>query len=399
MLAVVAMASCSKSELTPRPEVAGDVEIKAGSTVLSIDTREPYTNNLKSDGQDLVAHVYAAVKPTSGTVDYKATSTINGYMHFKNASGNVAPVGFSKYDGTPAVLKADPKYYPANGDALQMVAVYPAESTPTWSAPTSSSDVITATINGKTDLMAAQVATMDGTDDAINKKNAATQHPKFDFKHLLTLVNVKVKVEVPDGKTAADIVASFGKITDIKLTAVNESNALSTDGVNSEYELALNSFAFQYNTTGATRVLTGVTGGQAKTKTTDGIQFYGLTETGGVKTYSGEPIDNSTYAITLTENAAYAAYAIVAPFTVSTAADDDNKLNMQLVVKTEKGPADGFKAIVKKLKNADASEFTGNTIGKQFDVTLVFKAQEILASAEVAGWGDAVVPTQDVPVE
>ncbi len=42
MLAVVAMASCSKSELTPRPEVAGDVEIKAGSSVLSIDTKAPY---------------------------------------------------------------------------------------------------------------------------------------------------------------------------------------------------------------------------------------------------------------------------------------------------------------------------------------------------------------------
>ncbi len=69
LLAVAAMASCSKSELAIRPEVIGDVEIMAKSNALSIDadasSRAPFEGTIdNTNGNSLTAQVLAS--KTSG---------------------------------------------------------------------------------------------------------------------------------------------------------------------------------------------------------------------------------------------------------------------------------------------------------------------------------------------
>ena len=53
-LAIAAMASCSKTELSNTPD--GSVEIKAKSTALSISTKSPYEGTISS-GNPLTAQV------------------------------------------------------------------------------------------------------------------------------------------------------------------------------------------------------------------------------------------------------------------------------------------------------------------------------------------------------
>ena len=56
LLAVAAMASCSKSELAERPNIdGGDVEILAKSTALSISTRAPFEGSTIDATHNLVA--------------------------------------------------------------------------------------------------------------------------------------------------------------------------------------------------------------------------------------------------------------------------------------------------------------------------------------------------------
>ncbi len=378
MLAVVAMASCSKSELTTRPEVAGDVEIKAGSTALSIDTKAPYIDDLTQNGDELTAYVYAGVE-TSGAVDYKAASTQSGYMHFENASGTVAAVGFSKWNTTPA-LEPDPKYYPTNGDALQMVAVYPAESTATWSTASTTSDEISATIDGKTDLMAAQVATMDATTDKINKTNAAAgKNPKFDFKHLLTLVNVKVYVGETDATKAAKIIDAFGKIKKITLKGVNDGSTGYTAGVNPTCKVALNTLKADMSA--------GVTFDGALTT----LPFYKLTEdASNNKVYADDELNGTAYEVTLTTTSTYAAYAIIPPFTAKTTN------NIELEVETENGGK--HKVEIGDLKDSSSASIANtSTQGKSLDVVLKFMAEEIEASAKVSEWDD--ITTDEIEIK
>ncbi len=394
MLAVVAMASCSKSELTTRPEVAGDVEIKAGSTALSIDTKAPYVGTISSTNP-LTAYVMITDDLTDGSYKKDAATPANnhllgdGYMKFVEQAGSNL-VGFYSA-ATCATSEEAPKYYPANGSDIAMAALVPY----TWDDATTNdkeegwkfSDAdcknVSYLIDGKTDVMASVVTKMkdqiSGADAAINKTTAKTTHPEFDFKHLLTLIRVKVYTGTVAEQT------SFGKITKIELVSTvgadvnNRINVQLKDGAASVsgaasgvktpfYYCAKETAGFSY----ADKLIS-----DENAKTADGTNNYGPVE-----------IQVSTTGKT---GAAYVAYAIVAPFT---AVNADG--NLKLKVYTENNNTTGIDATINKLYSAYTDEstntpFTQYTAGKLFDVTLHFIGTEIKASAKVTAWDETSI--------
>ncbi len=369
MLAVVAMASCSKSELTPRPEVAGDVEIKAGSSVLSIDTKAPYTGELTNTGDLLDAYVYAykVVTPMVYTTSYA-----DGYMTFKNTGSGVPAVGFLKADGS-----ANSKYYPADNSSLELVAFAPVNKTASevW---TNASGAVSAVIDGKTDLMAARVDAMDVTPaptpaHAINKKNAQKdEHPKFTFDHLLTRVNVKAYAFDQAAKDA------WGDITEIKLVKVIDAD------VNNKVSVAVANLtpAFSKDAAAAATSLYAYDATAATDKYTD-------KEIGG--TADATHFGNIVLHVgnTTSDPAPMVAYSIIAPFEYPAATP---KKTLYFEIKTTKVTTAKEVQIgtlyTAYTDDTNFTEFTAGTStkGYEFDIVLNFKATEITASATVNPW-------------
>ncbi len=383
MLAVVAMASCSKSELTTRPEVAGDVEIKAGSTVLAIETKAPYMNELNALDQSLTAYVQITKDLTNYTYKTDAATPANstllgkGYMNFKHNGTNVPEVGFY---GEEACTTHTPQYYPSDGSNIAMVALYPATvgGANGWDITTDTDcKTATFTINGKTDVMAA-VAEKSNASEAtdINKSTAtATNLNMFKFGHKLTLVNIQVY-----GDAAA--ATAWGNITGIELKGVYDGTNLSTD-VNDQIKVT-------YKDASAV---------SAKSAAGKSMPFYqanaNTTTPSTIDSYTENEITTSNVVVIPTVPTAVA-YSMVAPFKATA---DAGKENMHLVIKTEKGPAAGYDLKIQYLRKADDSDnFKDSTEGKMFTIKLKFMASEIKASASVDKWvDDAIsVPEQEI---
>ncbi len=390
MLAVVAMASCSKSELTTRPEVAGDVEIMAGSKV--INTRKPFEGTLDDTAEKtLEAYVMATKLDVANSNAYVSYADANvaakGYMTFKSDAAQtagkypVAAVGFQNYnsDAVPALVD-DPQFYPANDNPLYMVGLIPSTITE-WAMDADSKNA-DHTIDGKTDIMTDAATTMNDGSSVIRKSTASTTvYPAFTFEHQLTLVNVKV-VTPSDKEQAA-----WGKITKIELIGVNGV----TDGVNNKCTVKLEDATATFSGAGATVV----------------IPFYAYDATDkytdllvSTDTEKTSDADHCYGAVEIpTTTAAQVAYAMIAPFEVTSAGSAP--VNLTLKVYTEKN-TDGVEAEVKHLYNTaytptSTDYFSGNTKGKKFDITLEFKGKPIVASATVDDWD--VVYTATVPVE
>lgn len=401
MLAVAAMASCSKSDVESRPAVSvvGDVEIVSGSKV-SVITRTPFEGTLDDKANNkLTAYVYATkldVANSNAYVSYAAANVAaEGYMTFVSAATvtsdkyPVAAVGFQKYntDSTP-VLVADPQYYPSNDNPLYMVGLVPAVKAD-WTMDTDSKKA-THAIDGKTDIMAAAVTTMNDNTSLIQKSKAsATVYPTFNFTHKLTLVNVKVYT--PTQKEQA----AWGKITKIELISVAGVAA----GVNNNCDVTLE--------TGVAAVSGAATG-------TDVTPFYAYNttdkytdkvistqddldaDTATEKTHFG-PVEIATAATaegTATAAAAqYVAYSMIAPFTAISHAIRANLILKVYTEKYEEGTEAKIMHLYESAVTYDASgnvtntdDYTGSTEGKKFDVTLKFVGKEIEAAASVTDW-------------
>lgn len=408
MLAVAAMASCAKSELTERPEVVGDVAIVAGSSVVSVDTRTPFEGTLDDTAnKTLTAYVYATKLDNTGAyVSYAAENlAAQGYMTFAAATVAdafskypVAAVGFQKYNSDPTpVLVADPQYYPSNDNPLYMVALVPA-STTDWTLDADAKNA-EYTIDGKTDIMAAAVTKMNNGTSDIKKTEAKIDattpansvYPAFNFTHKLTLVNVKAYTPT---KKEQEI---WGKITKIELTAVNDAtagNTLSVNGVNQKCTVKLEDATATFSGATAATDVTPFYAYNDTDKYTDKVistQDDLDADTATDKTHFGPveiaaPADETATAFTK-DDAKYVAYSMIAPFTVKSTG---NYKNMSLKIYTEKNEK-GIDAIVTALYSdpdldADNHIFTGSTEGKKFDVTLKFSGNEIKASATVTDW-------------
>ena len=152
-LAIAAMASCSKTELSNTPD--GSVEIKAKSTALSISTKSPYEGTISS-GNPLTAQVLVSKTDGNYTSRY-----CHGEMTFSD-------------DGTTEASFATPQYYPADGSVLYLCGLYPSDLGG-WGTVTESAS---RTFDGKTDIMAA-------AQQQSSKSEAQTgTYPTMQFKHL-----------------------------------------------------------------------------------------------------------------------------------------------------------------------------------------------------------------------
>lgn len=340
VLALLTLASCSKSELANRPVVENDmVEIMATSKALTIETRAPFEGSIASDNT-----LTAVVLGSTTTADY-TTRYCDGTITFAddtNAKG---------FDTTP-------KYYPVSDATVYFCALYPT-ALADWK------DIATTakyTFDGKTDVMAA--AEKEG------KKSTAMAgtHPSFEFKHLLTKLIVKVKAH---DEAAQNV---WGDITGITLVKAMNGDVFDT----AEVTLA----------TGA-----AATGPEAfSNPAADGMAFYRI----DAAAYTDNAVDDADNKIALTTTAEEVAYSLVAPII----ADNDAK-HITLKVDTKLGETVTTKEVsfdLYKVNDSDeALPFTGDTQGKAFEITLTFKATEIVATATVTDWvkgGNTEVPIQ-----
>ena len=329
VLALLTLASCSKSELANRPVVENDmVEIMATSTALTIETRAPFEGQIASDNI-----LTAVVLGSTTTADY-TTRYCDGTITFAddtNAKG---------FDTTP-------KYYPVSDATVYFCALYPT-ALADWK------DIATTakyTFDGKTDVMAA--AEKEG------KKSTAMAgtHPSFEFKHLLTKLIVKVKAH---DEAAQNV---WGDITGITLVKAMNGDVFDT----AEVTLA----------TGAAATGTAAFSNPA----VDGMAFYRI----DAAAYTDNAVDDADNKIALTTTAEEVAYSLVAPII----ADNDAK-HITLKVDTKLGETVTTKEVsfdLYKVNDTDeALPFTGDTQGKAFEITLTFKATEIVATATVTDW-------------
>ena len=337
---MLTLASCSKSELANRPVVENDmVEIMATSKALTIETRAPFEGSIASDNT-----LTAVVLGSTTTADY-TTTYCDGEMTFTD--DNITPVSF-----------ATSQYYPVSDAPIFLCALYPT-ALADWK------DIATTakyTFDGKTDVMAAA--------EVSGKKSTAMAGtvPSFEFKHLLTKLIVKVKAE---DEAAQNV---WGDITGITLVKAMNGDVFDT----AEVTLA----------TGA-----AATGTAFSNAAADGMAFYRI----DAAAYTDNAVDDADNKIALTTTAEEAAYSLVAPiiaengvkhFTLSV----DTKLGE--TVTTKEVSFDLYKA---KVGEEDPAVFSGDTQGKAFEITLTFKATEIVATATVTDWvkgGNTEVPIQ-----
>lgn len=340
VLALLTLASCSKSELANRPVVENDmVEIMATSKALTIETRAPFEGSIASDNT-----LTAVVLGSTTTADY-TTRYCDGEMTFTD-------------DNTTAASFATPQYYPVSDAPIFLCALYPT-ALADWK------DIATTakyTFDGKTDVMAAA--------EVSGKKSTAMAGtvPSFTFNHLLTKLIVKVKA---DGDAAVGV---WGDITGISLVKANNGDVFDT----AEVTLA----------TGA-----AATGTAFSNAAADGMAFYRI----DAAAYTDNAVDDADNKIALTTTAEEAAYSLVAPIIAENgvkhfALKVDTKLGE--TVTTKEVSFDLYKA---KVGEEDPAVFSGDTQGKAFEITLTFKATEIVATATVTDWvkgGNTEVPIQ-----
>ncbi len=350
LLAVAAMASCSKSELAIRPEAVSDVEIMAKSNALSIDadasSRAPFEGTIdNTNGNSLTAQVLAS--KTSGNYstlynDPNATPAMSDKMIFND--NGTTEVGFD----------TKPAYFPADGSKIYLMGFYPYTG---WTKRQNddNNDCHTFTITGKEDLM---VAAEKGTDKAEAQNGT---FPTLEFKHLLTKLDITL---VAEDRAAID---AWGAVTDIYLSKALNANI--KDRVWVKYADATVDFT-------------------VLNVPTDSLTCYMMDATSGTATATDNAFSKQSVALTTT--AAHAAYVLATP--VVATGTNDYTLGVMTANHTEPFMV---KVNLKDIANATQA-FTGDTAGKAFAVTLTFKATQIEAKATVTEWVDGGTADEEI---
>ncbi len=320
-MAAAMLAACSDEASDPRNQ-ASQAEIKLASQALNVTTKAPFEGTITS-GNPLRAFVPATSTSGDYTTPYDGT---HGYMQF-TANGTTA-VGFvSSTDWTTSAAKQ----YPADpAEFVYLCGLYPHDA---WG--TSLTTTASATIDGKTDLMAApQVST--------NKEDVQEgNYEMLTFKHLLTRLNLEIAAENQD---AAD---AWGQVTSLQLTKVGTAQP-----------------ANQATVTLATATAT----------------FSG---TASLPCYLED--DQSITALALpTKDADPAeAYVLCQPVDASTGTG-----HYTLTVTTAEH-TDPYDIPLTLQYDADYQGSKESTAGQAFTVTLTFKATTIQALAQVTPWQEA----------
>lgn len=370
LLALVALASCTQNEMDLK-ESNDQVPIMLGANALSVDastvTRAPFEGKIGDDSQTLTAMVLASKTNTSYVTLYA-----KGCMTFTDETTDVGYI--TATSPAPAVAFTGNSYYPADGSKLYFSALYPADDTK-WSVAVTAA---TYTFDGCTDIMAAAQVNADKTAHAATVAPdpvTASTIPAFAFKHLLTKLNLKFKAE---DQAAID---AWGKISKIELI-----KAGANSNVNTKVEVDL------INGTAAT-ASAFATGAST-------FKCYGLTEvaatapaSGMVKVYTDTEYASQTYDLTTT--AAYQAYTLAAPIMADGTAD----YTFKIYAANAQGGSMEVPVDLKRTVSGTTTLFTGDTQGKAFDITLLFKAKTITATAAVTGWNVDNIDNDDTVIE
>lgn len=335
LVAVLGFAACNPENENPMGDGNGD-EIKLQMTQLSIDTRAPYMATTPSADAPLLARVLCS--QTKG--DYAAEiegANNNGFMNFTAASTETS---FCLNDGT-----ITPKSFPRGVNDVYLVGLYPAE---TWTknAGTSAS----FNFDGSNDIMFAP--------ETVTTRGEEPEEPTIGtlaFGHKMTKINIQLRA-VDDAS-----IVPWGEIENIALTGVGAA----ADQPNTTVEVAFADGDATFSNAAASLACYG----------TDGTDYTDVA-------YAG------TAALTTT--ATTVAYTICQPVDATGGTTAEYTLT---VTSSTKGDV----PVPFSLSTTTGAEFTGNTAGKAFTVTLSFSAVEIKAQATVTPWDEQ--GTTDVTVE
>lgn len=234
-----------------------------------------------------------------------------------------------------------PKYYPVDGSNVYFCGLYPSEG---WTSISTTASYI---IDGKSDVMHAHEVNC-------NKLKLTVGTPALEFNHLLTKLDIIAK-----GDDAVQ--AAWGKITALKLTKV-----LGTTLESPKRTLKV-------TLTDGTTVYEGDTGE---------LSCYLIADDSEVAAGGKE--------VTIENNDTKKAY-VLAP--AVTAVATSHEYELEVTTEKIKTPV----TVKVNLKTtAGTEDFTGDTQGKAFTVTLNFKATEIKVKAEVAQWEDGGKANVDI---
>lgn len=357
LLAVVAMASCTKSDLDER-NVTGQDEIKLKSEALNINatSRAPY-EGIIGPGNELEALVVKSLvindySPANG-------ANVTGIMKFVD---NNDPAG----NGTEVGFMTTPQYYPV--DATQSVYLSGLYPTTGWGTFTT---VSRFQFDGSQDVMASGQVETKKSDVTTNLSTIG--YKTLHFKHLLTKLVIKAIADPTyvTGETAAPGAAAlaaqdaWGKITKIELYKVQNTQS---PNIQNRVTVTLATGAVDnFSTSGLSA---------------DVVKIFEMTANGVYGTSEFEsktvtiPQDARTDITQNTPKATDIAYTMLAPIV------PNNTNDFTFKVYTEKYTA-GYEVPIGIT--LPVGPYT-NTAGLSYDITLTFKATEIKALATVTDW-------------
>lgn len=342
MLAVAAMASCSKSDVETRPDL--NIKMRSNAVEAVAGTRV-YDGVIGTDNA-LTARVL--VSKTSG--QYGADLYADGTMTF---SDNTTAVSFN----TGATGNT---FYPANGDNVYLFGLYPSDAA--WTLETDNTG-FTCAIDGKTDIMVSPELTT-------NKGDAPSAYKQFVFDHVLARLDISV---VAENQAAID---AWGEVTGIELTGVATSST-AYGQPNNSCKIPVNYKAIATNLPTFSGAADGV------------VMPFFFYDKDGATTDAKFTTDaiSATKTIKLpnaadSEEALWAAYSVIAPFTIRSTKAFELKVTTTM--------ADGTivtKEHVTVELTGDIADLVANSMaGKYYSITLTFKSTDIKASATVNDW-------------
>lgn len=319
------LASCSKSDVVDGGSSDSQViRLKSGTHNYTV-TRTPFVGDIAS-GNTLGALVLA----TGTTGDYSDLYA-KGTMTF---AGGTDPV---PYD-TP-LESGNNKFTGDNSIYLQ--GLYPATG---WTVSTAAQTAV-FTFDGTADVMNTAEVETNGPD--VNSGTFAT----LEFEHLLTKLEFRFRA---DGD---NVVATWGKITDMKLVKVGSSDPATV----------------------VTLDLTGVADPSFGTTTT-GFSCYDMSKSGSVATYTDTSF--SGVDLEVVDAAVWKAYTLAAP-AVASAADGAYEYQLEIT-----GATKGTQTVSIELYDKNGNKFTGSTAGYSFNIILNFLGEYIVADATVKAWDE-----------
>lgn len=338
------LASCSSENdelFNTTPEGQSDelTEIKLSATSLSVDadsSQKKMATRAAFEGNISGTNQLVALVPLS-TNENDFSTPYEGSSHGTITFTNGSATGFTT-----------PQYYPAKDDTpIYMVGLYPAEE---W---TEIATTAKHSIDGKTDIMHAN--------QQQTTKNAGKggTYPTLTFNHLLTKLDIVIKGENESA------VSAWGKITSLKLKKARTSTGM----------------AVPYN--------------QLKVTLKDGAVSYEELTTGDIacwQTSDDKEISTSNMVTVTTEQSTAQAY-VLAPAVTASATGDDAEYELEVTTEKITTPV----TVKVDLKTtAGTEDFTGDTKGKAFTVTLNFKATEIKVNATVTDWVPGGIASEDI---